>query len=30
MTNFNLAGIVMPSILLDGTVIGKWQKKDKK
>lgn len=26
---FNLAGIVMPSILLDGKVVGKWKKKDK-
>lgn len=25
---FNLAGIVMPSILLDGKVIGKWKKKN--
>ncbi len=27
---FNLAGIVMPAILLHGEVIGKWQKKKKK
>ncbi len=27
---FNLAGIVMPSILLHGTVVGKWKKKNKK
>lgn len=27
---FNLAGIVMPSILLYGTVIGRWRKKNKK
>jgi hypothetical protein len=26
---FNLAGIVMPAILLDGRVIGKWKKKNK-
>ena len=24
---FNLAGIVMPSILLNGRVVGKWQNK---
>lgn len=27
---FNLAGIVMPSILLNGEVIGKWKKKNRK
>lgn len=27
---FNLSGIVMPSLLLDGQVIGKWKKKNKK
>ncbi|MDE6874829.1 MAG: winged helix DNA-binding domain-containing protein [Lachnospiraceae bacterium] len=27
---FNLAGIVMPSVLLDGTVAGRWKKKGKK
>ena len=27
---FNLAGIVMPSILIDGTVAGKWRRKGKK
>lgn len=27
---FNLAGIVMPSILLDGRVVGKWKKKNTK
>lgn len=27
---FNLAGIVMPSILLRGRVVGKWQKKNTK
>lgn len=27
---FNLAGIVMPSILLYGRVVGKWKKKDRK
>ncbi len=27
---FNLAGIVMPAILLDGRVIGKWKKKNSK
>jgi hypothetical protein len=27
---FNLAGIVMPSILLNGKVVGKWQKKNSK
>ncbi|MBR6563694.1 MAG: AlkZ family DNA glycosylase [Clostridia bacterium] len=25
---FNLAGIVMPSILLDGRVVGRWKRKD--
>ena len=25
---FNLAGIVMPPILLDGRVVGKWKKKN--
>ena len=27
---FNLAGIVMPTILLNGQVVGKWKKKDNK
>ena len=27
---FNLAGIIMPPILLDGKVVGKWQKKNTK
>ena len=27
---FNLAGIVMPSILLHGKVVGKWKKKNRK
>jgi len=27
---FNLAGIVMPALMLDGEVVGKWKKKDKK
>lgn len=27
---FNLAGIVMPPILLHGTVVGRWRKKNKK
>lgn len=27
---FNLAGIVMPSVLLNGRVVGKWKKKNKK
>lgn len=27
---FNLAGIVMPAILLRGTVVGKWKKKHRK
>lgn len=27
---FNLAGIVMPAVLLDGQVAGKWKKKNKK
>ncbi len=27
---FNLAGIVMPAILLRGTVVGKWKKKNRK
>lgn len=27
---FNLAGIVMPPILLRGTVVGRWRKKNKK
>lgn len=27
---FNLAGIVMPAILLDGKVVGKWKKKNSK
>ena len=26
---FNLAGIVMPAVMLDGTVAGKWKKKGK-
>jgi hypothetical protein len=26
----NLAGIVMPAILLDGRVVGKWKKKNAK
>lgn len=27
---FNLAGIVMPAVLLDGEVVGKWKKKNRK
>lgn len=27
---FNLSGIVMPALLLDGQVVGKWKKKNKK
>ena len=27
---FNLAGIVMPALLIDGNVVGKWKKKKKK
>ncbi len=27
---FNLAGIVMPSVLLNGQVIGRWKKKERK
>lgn len=27
---FNLAGIVMPPVLLNGRVVGKWKKKNKK
>lgn len=27
---FNLAGIVMPALMIDGEVIGKWKKKNKK
>ncbi|MBD5137785.1 MAG: winged helix DNA-binding domain-containing protein [Ruminococcus sp.] len=27
---FNLAGIVMPPVLLNGTVVGRWRKKNKK
>lgn len=27
---FNLAGIVMPAVMLDGQVIGRWKKKNKK
>lgn len=27
---FNLAGIVMPALMLDGRVIGKWKKKNRK
>ncbi len=27
---FNLAGIVMPALMMDGEVIGRWKKKDKK
>ena len=27
---FNLAGIVMPALLIDGEVVGKWKKKKKK
>ena len=29
-TIFNLAGIVMPAILIDGEVVGKWKKKNEK
>ena len=27
---FNLAGIVMPAVLLNGQVVGRWKKKDRK
>ena len=27
---FNLAGIVMPALLLDGNVVGRYKKKDRK
>lgn len=27
---FNLAGIVMPSVMIDGKIVGKWKKKNKK
>ena len=27
---FNLAGIVMPAVLLDGQVVGRWKRKNKK
>lgn len=27
---FNLSGIVMPALMLDGQVVGKWKKKNKK
>lgn len=27
---FNLAGIIMPSILLDGNIVGRWRKKNSK
>ncbi len=27
---FNLAGIVMPSLMIDGKIVGKWKKKNKK
>lgn len=27
---FNLAGIVMPSLMIDGKVVGKWKKKGRK
>ena len=27
---FNLAGIVMPAVLLDGQAAGKWKKKDRR
>ena len=27
---FNLAGIVMPALMIDGNVVGKYKKKDKK
>ena len=27
---FNLAGIVMPALMIDGEVAGKWKKKNKK
>ena len=27
---FSLAGIVMPAVLMDGEVVGKWKKKNKK
>lgn len=27
---FNLAGIVMPPVMLNGRVVGKWKKKNRK
>ncbi len=27
---FNLAGIVMPALMIDGRVVGRWKKKDRK
>lgn len=27
---FNLAGIVMPALMLDGKVVGRWKKKERK
>ena len=27
---FSLAGIVMPAVLMDGEVVGRWKKKNKK
>ena len=27
---FNLAGIVMPSVMLNGRIVGKWKKKNRK
>ena len=27
---FNLAGIVMPALMIEGKVVGKWKKKNKK
>jgi len=27
---FNLAGKVMPALMIDGEVVGKWKKKNKK
>ncbi len=27
---FNLAGIVMPALMVDGNVVGKYKKKDRK
>lgn len=29
-TIFNLAGIVMPALMIEGKVVGKWKKKNKK